>query len=69
MFSGYMVKKNFLVVSLNAIVHARAEKPITTTLQLAEIIKFAIPKPKKPQDKHPATRSFQAIRIAVNRNY
>jgi 16S rRNA (cytosine1402-N4)-methyltransferase len=33
---------------------------------LADIIKFAMPKPKKPHDKHPATRSFQAIRIAIN---
>jgi len=49
-----------------AIVTARNIAPITTTTQLADIIKFAIPKPKKPHDKHPATRSFQAIRIAVN---
>ncbi len=47
-----------------AIVAARQETPITTTAQLADIIKFAMPKPKKPHDKHPATRSFQAIRIA-----
>jgi 16S rRNA (cytosine1402-N4)-methyltransferase len=49
-----------------AITTVRAETPITTTAQLAEIIKHAIPRPKKPQDKHPATRSFQAIRIAIN---
>lgn len=49
-----------------AIITARAEKPITTTAQLADIIKYATPRPKKPQDKHPATRSFQAIRIAIN---
>ncbi len=49
-----------------AIVAARAITPITTTLQLAEIIKQVMPKQKKPQDKHPATRSFQAIRIAIN---
>lgn len=49
-----------------AIVTTREQKPITTTSQLANIIKFAIPKPKKPQDKHPATRSFQAIRIVIN---
>lgn len=49
-----------------AIVTKRAEAPITTTAQLADIIKFAIPAPKKPHDKHPATRSFQAIRIAIN---
>lgn len=49
-----------------AIVNARQLEPITTTDQLANIIKLAMPKPKKPHDKHPATRSFQAIRIAVN---
>lgn len=49
-----------------AIVEAREKEPITTTTQLANIIKFAIPKPKKREEKHPATRSFQAIRIAVN---
>lgn len=47
-----------------AIVTARVETPITSTLQLAELISAAIP--KKEKHKHPATRSFQAIRIAVN---
>lgn len=49
-----------------AIVTKRVETPITTTTQLADIIKFATPKPATYQEKHPATRSFQAIRIAVN---
>jgi 16S rRNA (cytosine1402-N4)-methyltransferase len=48
-----------------AIVKTRAEKPITTTAELAEIVTRAIPF-KRSQDKHAATRSFQAIRIAVN---
>ncbi len=47
-----------------AIVQAREQGPIVTTLQLAEIIKKAHPAWQK--GKHPATRSFQAIRIAVN---
>ncbi|HRD69573.1 MAG TPA: 16S rRNA (cytosine(1402)-N(4))-methyltransferase RsmH [Legionella sp.] len=47
-----------------AIVEARQEAPITTTLQLAEIVKEANPKWEK--HKHPATRVFQAIRIHVN---
>jgi len=47
-----------------AIVLARAEAPITTTHQLAKIVSAAIPSWEK--GKHPATRSFQAIRIAVN---
>jgi len=48
----------------SAIVAARLQTPITTTLQLADIIKKAIPNWQK--GKHPATRSFQAIRIVVN---
>lgn len=47
-----------------AIVAARQVTPITTTLQLAEIVKEANPKWEK--HKHPATRVFQAIRIHVN---
>ena len=47
-----------------AIVEAREITPITTTLQLAEIVKEANPKWEK--HKHPATRVFQAIRIQVN---
>lgn len=47
-----------------AIVSARTNTPITTTLQLAEIVKEANPKWEK--HKHPATRVFQAIRIYVN---
>ncbi len=47
-----------------AIVMARQEHPIETTLQLAEIIKTA--HPKWDHKKHPATKSFQAIRIFIN---
>ncbi len=49
----------------NAIVSAREEAPITRTLQLAEIVSAANPKWEK--NKHPATRSFQGIRIFINR--
>jgi 16S rRNA (cytosine1402-N4)-methyltransferase len=48
-----------------AIVNARNIEPITTTLQLAEIVSKANPAWEK--HKHPATRSFQAIRIWINR--
>lgn len=48
-----------------AIVKAR---PITRTLELAEIIEGCLPRPK-PGQSHPATRSFQALRIAVNDEY
>ena len=47
-----------------AIVSSRAEAPITRTSQLAEIISAA--NPKWEAHKHPATRSFQAIRLFVN---
>ncbi|MBT2968776.1 MAG: 16S rRNA (cytosine(1402)-N(4))-methyltransferase [gamma proteobacterium symbiont of Ctena orbiculata] len=47
-----------------AIVEARKQAPITSTLQLAEIVSRANPAWEK--NKHPATRSFQAIRIHVN---
>ncbi len=47
-----------------AIVRARAEQPLTDTRQLAEIIKQAHPRWEKK--KHPATRSFQGIRIFIN---
>lgn len=48
----------------HAIVNTRAETPITHTLQLADIIDAAVP--VKDKFKHPATRTFQAIRIFVN---
>jgi len=51
-----------------AIVRARGEAPIVTTLQLAGIVEKCLPRPK-PGQAHPATRSFQAIRIAVNDEY
>lgn len=48
-----------------AIVRERAVEPITTTLQLAGIVESAAPRHGRP-GIHPATRVFQAIRIAVN---
>jgi 16S rRNA (cytosine1402-N4)-methyltransferase len=51
-----------------AIVDARAKARIETTLQLAEIVSRCLPRPK-PGQSHPATRSFQAIRIAVNTEF
>lgn len=49
----------------HAIVEARANTEINDTVQLADLISAAVP--KKEKHKHPATRSFQAIRIFVNR--
>ena len=49
-----------------AICAARASKPVETTLELAEIIRRAMPAKALREKQHPAKRSFQAIRIAVN---
>ena len=51
-----------------AILRAREEAPITETLYLAQIIEGCLPR-AKPGQSHPATRSFQALRIAVNNEY
>lgn len=48
------------------IVRAREDKPIETTLELAEIVRNNVPQ-KARRDGHPARKTFQAIRIAVNR--
>ena len=45
---------------------ARQQAPIETTLQLVDIIKSAMPPAALREKQHPAKRSFQAIRIAVN---
>lgn len=47
------------------IVKARSEKPIETTLELAELIKNSVPA-KYRRDGHPARKTFQALRIEVN---
>ncbi len=49
------------------IVEARLKKPVKSTRQLAEIVRRAIPAKYHPKKIHVATRVFQALRIAVNR--
>ena len=49
-----------------AIVHARSEQPIETTLALVDVIRSAMPAAALREKQHPAKRTFQAIRIAVN---
>ena len=58
-----------LAVLVLAIVARRAQQPLTRTAELAELIASVVPRGKPGSDKgriHPATRSFQAIRIHIN---
>ena len=50
----------------SAIVRAREKKPIESTAELSDIVKYAIPSSAREGGHHPAKRSFQAIRIEVN---
>lgn len=50
-----------------SIVAARAVAPIETTARLADVVSAAIPARTREHGKHPATRTFQALRIHVNR--
>ena len=50
----------------SAIERRRTEKPIATTLELVDVIRSAMPPAALREKQHPAKRSFQAIRIAVN---
>lgn len=49
-----------------AIERVRADKPIETTLELSNLIRNAMPAQARREKQHPAKRTFQAIRIAVN---
>ena len=49
------------------IVNQRADKPVATTFQLVDIIDAAIPKRVRVKGGHPAKKTFQALRIACNR--
>lgn len=51
---------------VGAIMERRAQRPVETTLELVDIIKSAMPERALREKQHPAKRSFQAIRIAVN---
>ena len=67
----YLIFKNygeekFASRIVRAVVKSRAEKPISTTLELAELVKSAVPHAHTSRI-HPATRIFMALRIAVNR--
>lgn len=64
-FSRYGEEK-FAVSIAKGIVRAREEKPVRTTLELAEIIKASVPAAVRREGGHPARKTFQALRIAVN---
>lgn len=49
-----------------AIVAARRQAPLETTEALAEVVRRAVPRPRGRERIHPATRTFQALRLAVN---
>lgn len=63
--SRYGEDKNAVRIA-KGIVKAREEAPIETTVQLAEAVKAALPAAVKREQGHPARRTFQALRIAVN---
>ncbi|MGM0662962.1 MAG: 16S rRNA (cytosine(1402)-N(4))-methyltransferase RsmH [Thermodesulfobacteriota bacterium] len=50
-----------------AVVRARRTEPVTSASRLASLIRSVVPPSRRPGEKDPATRSFQALRIAVNR--
>ncbi len=50
----------------NSIVKSRVKKPIQTSFELASIISNSIPKKFHPKKTHPATKTFQALRISIN---
>lgn len=57
-------EERFARIIADVIVRKREKRPIETTSDLADLIKYAVPRGKN--DIHPATRVFQALRIAVN---
>ena len=59
-------EERFSPAIASAIVRERQKKPIESTLELSNIIKYAIPPKAREGGHHPAKRSFQAIRIEVN---
>ncbi len=52
---------------VRAIISERAKRPIETASQLAGLIEAVSPKSRRYRARHPATRTFQALRIAVNK--
>lgn len=63
--SRYGEDKNAARIA-KGIVKAREEHPIETTLELAEVVKSSVPAAVRREQGHPARKTFQALRIAVN---
>ncbi|WP_251449244.1 16S rRNA (cytosine(1402)-N(4))-methyltransferase RsmH [Vermiculatibacterium agrestimuris] len=59
-------EERYAPVIAGAVVRARGQAPIETTFQLVEVIRAALPAQALREKQHPAKRTFQAIRIAVN---
>ena len=59
-------EETFATRIARAVVTTRASTPITRTAELARIVHDAVPAKYRSQKKHPATKTFQAIRIAIN---
>jgi 16S rRNA (cytosine1402-N4)-methyltransferase len=59
-------EERFAPQIVKTIIKAREAKPISTTLELVDVIKSALPMKKLSQKGHPAKQTFQAIRMAVN---
>lgn len=60
-------EERWAVAIAKAIVRARAARPLVKTRELVDVVRSAIPARARPVHPHPATRTFQALRIAVNR--
>ncbi|PKM95679.1 MAG: 16S rRNA (cytosine(1402)-N(4))-methyltransferase [Firmicutes bacterium HGW-Firmicutes-1] len=76
--NGYSEKELFIILKaygeerfanniVRNIVRARTERPINTTAELVDIVSRSIPAKNKATGGHPAKRTFQAIRIELNR--
>ena len=59
-------EETFATRIARAVVTARASTPISRTTELAHIVEAAVPAKFRAQRKHPATKTFQAIRIVIN---
>lgn len=59
-------EERYAIQIAGAILRRREDKPIQTTMELVEVIKSAMPSKALREKQHPAKRTFQAIRIAVN---